>query len=174
MVMKGRGKNDYVQGNLSQKANHYNQRQLLKFSIKPLSILYNPCKSTNSRNLQLTQNLLTLRLLYHWRFPLRQKCSHTDAFLHLVSYYTLIQGWLLLGKPHSYLCTLPHLPMMIIQGPQLMIQTDDSDCCFALGEENMNEMIKLQFVRVSFQFQGSNINFLVIKFIHHIYFNIYY
>ena len=34
MVMKGkpkktfRGKNDYVQGNLSQKANHYNQGQL--------------------------------------------------------------------------------------------------------------------------------------------------
>ena len=54
MVMKGRGKNDYVQGNLSQKANHYNQGQLLKFSIKPLSILYNSSRSTNNRNLQLS------------------------------------------------------------------------------------------------------------------------
>ena len=75
MVMKGRGKNDYVQGNLSQKANHYNQGQLLKFSIKSLSKLYNPIRSTNNRNFQLTENLLTLRLLYqcsHRRYPLRQ------------------------------------------------------------------------------------------------------
>lgn len=59
MVMKEKpkktflGKNNYERGNLSQKANHYNQGQLLKFSIKPLSILYNPSKSTNNRKLQL-------------------------------------------------------------------------------------------------------------------------
>jgi len=53
-VMKGRGKNHYVRGKPFSKANHYNQGQLLKFSIKPLSILYNSSRSTNNKNLQLS------------------------------------------------------------------------------------------------------------------------